>query len=126
MFTSSESIMRNNPSNPSSVEHDPFDKLERGQKQPEPPLPTSRFSDMSMGGKLHPSTPGTMPKAMPDSPILPQVPSRAVARARQSSLAYIMPVLGLSERKFRSAGPDGIHGVYPRTPLPVANIGNAI
>ena len=116
MFTSTESIMRNNPANPSSV--DPFDKLPRVEKQDDGEVtvgqfehvgPSSRFSDMSMG-KPHPATPVIAPIAMPDSPVLPATVPRPTTRVRKSSLTYIIPTL------HRSAPP----------PIPMTRMPNPI
>lgn len=127
MFTSTESIMRNNPTNPSSIDH--FEKLSRVEKQTIPEAgPSSRFSDMSMAGNLKPPrrvTAASEVKALPDSPVLPPAVARAMDRARQSSVAYVIPTLDLSTTASRSAGLDEHRSAFPRTPVP-ARMANAI
>lgn len=113
MFTSSESIMRNNPTNPNG---DPFDSLSRVEKLSDGE-PTVQFSELSPVAKTIPNTPSTPPKAIPDSPTLPaSLPVYAVA-ARQSTLSYVIPALSISDRQPGSADPEGHLSVPPHPPL---------
>ncbi|KAF7795631.1 hypothetical protein EIP86_006796 [Pleurotus ostreatoroseus] len=120
VFTSTESIMRNNPTNPSSI--DPFDKLSHVEKQTRATT-TFQLSTLGATAKTVPGTPVADLKAMPNSPILPASSATTSLTLhsggdRQSTVSLIAPTLmTFLERLPATANPEG-HTQVPHPPLP--------
>ena len=119
--------MRNNPTNPSSL--DAFDKLARAEKQvdtgpPEPPLPPRR----SIISRSQPPTPYPF-KNLPGSPII-SLPAPALLVKnpdRMSDMAYSIASAGTADHLLRRASNLDAHSsLPPHPPLYRNSVGHAI